>query len=112
MIRTVARDEAGGPQLGAALDQEGFNDVGRLTETFARHFMAALDAWQEQGFGNLAKAYLARLSVDKKLLPDIAANGDLVLRRAGDIIPERLSFLEALANPSWLDSSAGAPRQG
>jgi len=42
--------------------------------------MVALDAWHEQGFGEIAKNYLARLSPEKGLLRDIAENGDLMLR--------------------------------
>jgi hypothetical protein len=112
MVRTAAREEPAGAQLGAALDQEGFDDLGRLIESFARHFMAALDAWAEEGSARLAKAYLARLSVTKGLRAEIADNGDLVLLRAGDATPARLSLIKALASPSWLDSSTGAPRQG
>jgi hypothetical protein len=97
---------------GTALDEEGFDDVGsgRLIETFARHFMVALDAWHEQGFGEIAKNYLARLSPEKGLRRDIAENGDLVLRGLGASKPEQRSLVGALAQPSWLDSSTGAPR--
>jgi hypothetical protein len=98
--------------LGAALDHESFDDLGRLTETFARYFLVAVDIWQEQGLDKLTKAYLARLAVAKGLRAEIANNGDLVVRRAGDTTPQRLSLIEALATPSWLDSSTGAPRQG
>src|SRR5262249_40327048 len=65
MIRTVAMgdEEPGLRPLSAALEEEGFDDLGsgRLVESFARHLMVALDAWQEQGFGEIAKNYLARL---------------------------------------------------
>src|SRR5262245_28137385 len=63
MIRTVAmgEEEPGVRPLGAALDEEGFGDPdsGRLVESFARHFMVAVDAWQEQGFAAVASNYLA-----------------------------------------------------
>jgi hypothetical protein len=113
-IRTVAmgEEEAGGRTLGAALEEEGFDDVGsgRLVESFARHFMSALDAWYEQGFGELAKNYLGRLSPKKGLRHDIAENGDLVFGGLGESKSERRSLVGALARPSWLDPSTGAPR--
>jgi len=50
MIRTVALgdEEPGLRPLSAALEEEGFDDLGsgRLVESFARHLMVALDAWQ------------------------------------------------------------------
>src|SRR6516164_5017960 len=68
MIRTVALgdEEPGLRPLSAALEEEGFDDLGsgRLVESFARHLMVALDAWQEQGFGEIAKNYLARLAAE------------------------------------------------
>jgi len=82
MIRVSMGEEvAGGRAFGTALDEEGFDDLGsgRLIESFARHFMVALDAWYEHGFGEAAKKYLARLS-KKGLRRDIAENGDLMLR--------------------------------
>jgi hypothetical protein len=112
-IRTVAMgdEKTGGRALGTALEEEGFDDTGsgRLVESFARHFMVALDAWHEQGFGKIAKNYLARVSPKEALCCDIAENGDLMLR-LGASNSERRSLARALAGPSWLDSSTGAPR--
>src|SRR5215468_6915406 len=100
-IRTVAMGEevAGGRALGTALEEEGFDDLGsgRLVESFARHFMVALDAWHEQGFGEIAKNYLARLSREEALRREIAENGDLVLGRVGASEAERRSLAGALA---------------
>jgi hypothetical protein len=120
MIRTVAmgNEEPGLRPLSSALDEEGFVDLdgGRLVESFSRHLMVALDAWQEQGFDAVARSYLARLPPADGLLPagglrrDIAEDGDLLLRRTGGKAPERLSFLMALRQPSWLDPASGGPR--
>jgi biotin-(acetyl-CoA carboxylase) ligase len=113
MIRVTMGDEvAGDHAVGTALEEEGFDDLGsgRLVESFARHFMVALDAWHEQGFGEIAKNYLARLSPEKGLRRDIAENGDLVLR-LGSSKPQRRSLASALARPSWLDPSTSAPRR-
>src|SRR5215470_3774105 len=116
-IRTVAmgEEEPGLRPLSAALEDEGFDDLGsgKLVESFARHFMVAVDAWQEQGFSAVAKNYLARLVPGSGMRSDIAENGDLIVRRmaanAGG--PERRSLLRALAEPSWLDPATGGPRR-
>src|SRR6266536_1675927 len=119
MIRTVALGdgEPGLRPLSAALEEEGFDDLGsgRLVESFARHLMVALDAWQEQGFGEIAKNYLARLAPESGVRRDIAENGDLLVRRvianAGRGEAEQRSLLRALGQPSWLDPATGGPRK-
>ena len=119
MIRTVALgdEEPGLRPLSAALEEEGFDDLGsgRLVESFARHLMVALDAWQEQGFGEIAKNYLARLAPESGVRRDIAENGDLLVRRvianAGRGEAEQRSLLRALGQPSWLDPATGGPRK-
>ncbi|HEY4920584.1 MAG TPA: biotin/lipoate--protein ligase family protein [Xanthobacteraceae bacterium] len=116
MIRTVAMDEeeeAGLHPLSAALSEEGFTDAdaGRLVESFARHLMVALDAWQESGFGAVAKTYLPRLAAEPGVRREIDANGDLLVRRMGSAALERRALLPALATPSWLDPASGGPRR-
>jgi hypothetical protein len=117
MIRTVAmgEDEPGLRPLGSALEEEGFDDVGsgRLVESFARHLMVAIDTWQENGFSELAKDYLARLGPGggkAGVRRDIDENGDLLLRRAGKVAAERRSLTHALAVPSWRNPATGGPR--
>jgi hypothetical protein len=115
MIRTVAmgEEEPGLRPLSSALDEEGFDDLdsGRLVESFSRHFMAVLDAWQQHGFNEVAKAYLARLPPASGLRRGIAGDGDLLVRRTGAKEPERLSLTRALRQPSWLDPATGGPRR-
>jgi Biotin/lipoate A/B protein ligase family len=117
MIRTVAmgEEEPGLRPLSAALEDEGFDDLGsgKLVESFARHFMVAVDAWQEHGFNAVAKNYLARLSPENGVRREIADNGDLLVRRTATNADraERLSLLTALAEPSWLDPATGGPRR-
>src|SRR5215471_11015175 len=116
MIRTVALgdEEPGLRPLSAALEEEGFDDLGsgRLVESFARHLMVALDAWQEQGFGEIAKNYLARLAPESGVRRDIAENGDLLVRRVtGGGEAEQRSLLRALGDPSWFDPATGGPRK-
>jgi hypothetical protein len=115
MIRTVAmgEEDPGLTPLSAALEQEGFDDLGsgRLVESFARHFMVAIDAWQESGFGEIAKNYLARLVPEKGMRRDLADNGDLLIRRMGKAAVERRSLERALKTPSWLDLASGGPRR-
>ena len=117
MIRTFAmgEEEPGLRPLSAALEDEGFDDLGsgKLVESFARHFMVGVDAWQEQGFGAVAKNYLGRLSPESGMRREIAENGDLLVRRMATSAggPERRSLLHALAEPSWLDPATGGPRR-
>jgi hypothetical protein len=99
--------------LSSALEDEGFDDLGSgaLVESFARHLMVAIDAWQEKGFGEVAKNYLARLAPEAGVRRDIDDNGDLLVRRMGKVEAERRSLLHALAAPSWLDPATGGPRR-
>ena len=116
MIRTVAmgEDEPGLRPLSSALEAEGFDDLGsgRLVESFARHLMVATDMWQERGFGEIAKSYLARLTpAASGVRHDLAENGDLIVRRATDAAPERRALAQALGQvPSWLDPATGGPK--
>jgi hypothetical protein len=112
MIRTAITGggEPGLHPLSSALEEEGFHDLGsgRLIESFSRHFMAALDAWQDHGFSEIARSYLARLSPASGVRRDIAEDGDLLVRRMDET--ERLSLVRALAQPSWLDPETGSLR--
>jgi biotin-(acetyl-CoA carboxylase) ligase len=114
MIRTVSmgEDELGLNPLVAALEEEGFTDFtsGALVESFARHLMVHIDAWQEQGFGAVAKEYLQRLPREKDVRRDIDENGDLLVRHAGKADVARRKLLPALGAPSWLDPKTRGPR--
>ena len=113
MIRTVSMtEEAGLHPLETALDQEGFEEHGAsaLVESFARHLMVAIDAWQQDGFSALMKEYLARLSPEKGARRDIEENGDLVVRWAVSNQMERRPLVPALKTPSWYDAKRGGPR--
>ena len=114
MIRTVSmgEDEPGLNPLVAALEEEGFTDFtsGALVESFARHLMVHIDAWQEHGFGAVAKEYLQRLPRDKGVRRDIDENGDLLVRRTGKVDVARRKLLPALGVPSWLDPKTRGPR--
>jgi biotin-(acetyl-CoA carboxylase) ligase len=115
MIRTVAlgENEPGLRPLGAALEEEGFEDVGsgRLVESFTRHLMVAVDTWQEQGFAAIAKEYVTRLLREAGARRQIADNGDLLILRAGKASPERYPLLPALARVAWRDPATGGPRR-
>jgi biotin-(acetyl-CoA carboxylase) ligase len=114
MIRTVSMGERepGLNPLAAALEEEGFTDftAGALVESFARHLMVHIDAWQEQGFGVVAKEYLQRLPRDKGLRRDLDDNGDLLVRRMGKVDAERKKLRPMLALASWLDPKTRGPR--
>jgi biotin-(acetyl-CoA carboxylase) ligase len=114
MIRTVAITdrEAGVYPLASALDQEGFGEASavQVTESFARHLMRALDAWQSDGFDAIARDFLGRLSRDGQTTNVIADNGDLMMRRIGTSMTDRRDLREGLLSPSWLDPKLGGPR--
>jgi len=114
MIRTVsmAEGEAGLRPLSAALEDEGFSGVtaNELVEAFSRHFMSAIDTWQDQGFGAVAREYLSRLPAEKGVRRDIDENGDLLVRRMGKTEVERRKLLPVLLEPSWYDPDAKSPR--
>lgn len=114
MIRTVSMsdEEPGVHPLASALEQEGFDDVGakQVTESFARHLMVATDAWQMQGFGDVAREYLQRLQRESGVSRRIDENGDLLTRRTGQADIDRRKLLPALAAPSWFDPVARGPR--
>jgi len=96
----------------AALEDEGFEDLGsgRLVESFARHFMVAIDSWNESGFAAVAKSYLQWLPGESGVRRDIDANGDLLVRRAPKSEVERRPLMARLAETAWLDAETGGPR--
>jgi biotin-(acetyl-CoA carboxylase) ligase len=111
MIRTVMMlPEPGLTPNVTALLEEGFGETGApdIVESFARNMMVHLDAWQEKGFGAVAKSYLERLAGAG--LRAFAENGDLLVRSPGAKDSERLSLLAALANSDWYDPTNKGPR--
>jgi biotin-(acetyl-CoA carboxylase) ligase len=114
MIRTVSMtgNEPGLNPLVTALEEEGFTDVlsNHVVESFARHFMVALDSWQETSFVAVARSYIERLPREQGVRRDIDDNGDLLIRRAGAADVVREKFLPRLAQPTWFDPAAKGPR--
>jgi len=114
MIRTVAmtEGETGVHPLASALDQEGFGEAGaiELTESFARHLMRALDAWQTDGFDAIAREFLSRQSRERQTTHAIADNGDLMAHRIGTNVTDRHELRTGLLSPSWLDAKLAGPR--
>jgi biotin-(acetyl-CoA carboxylase) ligase len=114
MIRTVSMsgDEPGLNPLVTALEEEGFTDAmsDQVVGSFARHFMVAIDAWQEKGFGAVARSYMERMPPEKGVRRDIDENGDLLIRRVGVSEVERMKLLPRLSVPSWYDPKAKGPR--
>jgi hypothetical protein len=114
MIRTVAMGEGepGLRPLESALEDEGFDEAGagRLAESFARHFLVALDAWQELGFDAVANSYRAYLRPEPGVRREIADNGDLLTSRVGKADAERRALLPLLSVPTWFDPQKRGPR--
>jgi biotin-(acetyl-CoA carboxylase) ligase len=114
MIRTVSMTgaEPGLNPLVTALEEEGFTDLmsAHLVESFARHFMVAIDGWQENGFAAVAKPYLERMPRESGLRRHIDDNGDLLVHRAGEAAATRQKLVPRLGQPSWFDPTARGPR--
>lgn len=114
MIRTVSMTgvEPGLNPFVTALEEEGFTDAksNHVVESFARHFMVAVDAWQESGFGAVAKSYLERLAREHGVRRDVDENGDLLVRRMGRAEVTRQEFLPRLGQPAWFDPASKGPR--
>ena len=111
-VRTVtnAAGEPGLRPFAAALEEEGFDELGsgRLVEGFARHFMVALDAWNESGFAPVAKGYLQWLPTEPGVRREIAENGDLLVRRGGAV--ERRPLVARLSEVAWYDPDTRGPK--
>jgi hypothetical protein len=111
MIRTATMFEQkpGLHPFTTALDAEGFDLIShRLLESFARHLMVTVNAWQQDGFGEVARSYLSRLVRDE-VRREVSDNGDLLVHHAGESMAWRRSLVSALATPSWLDAATGGP---
>lgn len=91
------------------LEEEGFEELGpgRVVETFARHFMVTVDAWQEDGFASVAENYLRRLPEEMDIERMIDGAGDLLTRKKGTAPTKKKKLVSALAHPSWLDPKSG-----
>jgi biotin-(acetyl-CoA carboxylase) ligase len=114
MVHTVAIGEevSGLHPHASALDAEGFADLGsgRLIESFARHLMATIDAWQQEGFAGVAKRYVSRLAPERGAQRNLDDNGDLLVQWPGKIAAERRALIPALATLAWLDPAIKGPR--
>jgi biotin-(acetyl-CoA carboxylase) ligase len=111
MIRTAwsKRSDPGATPDITALDEEGFAEVNatQIIESFARHFMQALDLWQDRGFASAVVPYLDRLAREPGQNCAIDENGDLILESGG--VTERQALLPRLAAPAWLDLTSKEP---
>src|SRR4029077_15328126 len=79
------------------LADESFDDVSseRLVEGLARHLMVAIDRWQEAWFAPIVMKYIAKLKRESGVHRDISENGDLYVRRSGELV-ERRKLMPAL----------------
>ena len=112
MIHTasMAGDGSGPPPLTTTLEDEGFEDVGsdQLVESFARHFMRAIDHWRDAGFIAIANNYVSHLERKAGVCHDIGDNGELLVTRVGRPV-EYHGLGSKLAAPSWLDPHTRGP---
>ncbi len=79
LSRAESDDEPGfNPQI-TTLDEEGWEMVSqrKFTETFARHFLSWLAAWNDDGFSTIARAW--KFKAEEQLEPDMRKFGDNIL---------------------------------
>jgi len=106
----IGEQEPGLDASATTLAAEGFDvGSGRLLEGFARHLMVTVNAWQQDGFGEIARSYLSRLTPEVDVRCEIDDSGDLLVHRIGHSKPERRSLVSALATPSWFNPATGGP---
>lgn len=107
MIRMVAMMD----REASAASREGLGEAGavQVTESFARHLMLGIDAWQVEGFNSVAREYSSRLSRQRQFTRFIDANGDLLERRNGAHDTQRHDLTQALTRPSWFDPDLQGP---
>ncbi len=78
--------------------------VDDLTESFARHFLAWINRWQDEGFAPVRLAWLARLKQNDKT-EDKDTAPRLNLDERGGLLcegSETRALSEALQGPSWI----------
>lgn len=98
-----------GPGI-TTLDDEGFDawNPHDFSASFARHFLIALDQWQDSGMRRIGPEYLARLIPEPGAKRHgLDANGDLLIAREGGT--GRVSLVAALADQAWQASFDDAP---
>jgi hypothetical protein len=71
--------------------------------------MITVNAWQRDGFDEVARSYLSRLASESDVQYAINDNGDLVVHRLGHAKVECRSLVSALTTPSWFDPATGGP---
>lgn len=95
-----------------SLEDEGFAvlSAADILASTSRHLMARVDRWLNDGFGEIGRDYLGRLSQEKGTRRGIDVNGDLLVHRlAGQAPAERRSLVEGLEACAWLDRATGEP---
>lgn len=104
-----AREPGRTPDV-TALAEEGYGelDAATLAESYARHLMAGLHEWQDEGFGSVARRYLERLDRPRAARRGLDPSGDLLLE-GEDGAATRHALGPALAAPSWLAVAGLAP---
>lgn len=93
-----------------SLEEEEFEDMNALVESFARNLMRYFDLWSAQGVASLTKPYLDRLSAESDAQYLIDGHGDLLVRMNADVAPERRSLVAGLTAKRWYDPARKGPR--
>lgn len=112
MVRISARldFEAEPARRSVAMDETGFDtlDPVDLIESFARHLMLGVSAWQASAAATVSRRWLERIEPITGQRHAIAANGDLLVVRDG--IERRRSLAGELAEAGWYDPAHAEPK--
>lgn len=108
----LSKHGAGDPGLtpgSTSMEEEGFWAApDEVLESFARHLLRGFHLWDTEGFAVLARDYLKRLVPLYGNWPDVAENGDLLVREGGETT--KLGLKGALSEVAWLEPQTGRPK--
>ncbi|WP_099865303.1 biotin/lipoate--protein ligase family protein [Pararhizobium haloflavum] len=93
-----------------SLQEEEITETKGVLESFARHLMRYVDAWQNEGAGAITKPYLERLVAATDHEQTIDGHGDLLERDAPSAAPTRQSLLGGLDARIWFDPLREGPK--
>lgn len=102
-------EEPGRHPASTSLREQDIPEGPGLVESFARHFLLHMDAWEARGYGAAVEPYVARLAgLEEGARPRLTERGDLLVQGPAGVATERL--VAGLAAEPWWDAAAGAVR--
>lgn len=115
MLRTTItgpRDWSAANPNTTSLEEEGVEilSAAELINSFSRHLLTRIDHWLNDGFTDVGRDYLGRLTPEKGTRRGIDTNGDLLVHKLGvDGPAARRSLTEGLSGCGWMNWETGEP---